>query len=94
MRNMFGWSLPPGCSMRDIDRLSEESPCAVCGNTLDDCICPECPVCTGVGDPKCYEQHGMVRTPEQIAIFAAHEAQRRIDIDSENAHYRSDSIGI
>lgn len=61
----FGWSLPPGCSMRDID--PPELPCEVCGVDVDSCICPECPVCQTNGDPICYEAHGLTRTPEQIA---------------------------
>lgn len=50
--------------MRDID--PPEQPCDVCGNLPDDCICPECATCGTVGDPKCYDEHGLVRTPAQI----------------------------
>jgi hypothetical protein len=74
MRSVFGWSLPPGCSMQMIDRLSEERPCAVCGQM--DCLCPECPECGGTGDPVCYERHGLVRNAAQIAgAEAAKQAQ-------------------
>jgi hypothetical protein len=29
-------------------------PCKVCGYLEDDCICPQCPKCHEVGDPRCY----------------------------------------
>lgn len=63
MRSVFGWSLPPGCSYSDID--PDEGPCEICGMSLDNCICPECPVCESIGDPKCYIEHGLRRTEEQ-----------------------------
>ena len=72
MSSKFGWSLPPGCSMRDID--PDPGPCQVCGRDPDgDCLCPECPTCGAYGDPKCYESHGLVRTPEQIASRKAYD---------------------
>ena len=42
--------------------------CEVCGRSVDadECICPECPECGASGDPKCYEDHGLIRTQEQI----------------------------
>src|ERR1700720_3365653 len=54
-RSVFGWSYPPGCSGPPDD----EGPCAVCGNGVDDCTCPECPICKTIGDPHCYRQHGL-----------------------------------
>ena len=60
---IFGWSLPPGCSMRDID--PPEQPCEVCGEYPDNCICPECPICYDYGNPRCYLEHGLRRTEEQ-----------------------------
>ncbi len=54
--SIFGWDLPPGCSMRDIERQFEDAPldCPVCadGKELDG---PECEVklpcgtCKGTG---------------------------------------------
>lgn len=86
MRSIFGWSLPPGVTNSMIERAyGGEGPCDVCGKVLDDCICPECPVCTSAGDPQCYEQHGMDRTCEQIASFEAMDAARRAEIEQENA---------
>lgn len=52
---------------RWIEREQEEAPCDVCGNMVDDCICPECPTCKTQGDPHCYAVHGLVRTEEQLA---------------------------
>jgi hypothetical protein len=73
MRNgLFGWNLPPGCSLRDVESLSCDSPCDVCGLMSDDCICPECPVCQSIGDPKCYDAHGLQRSMAQITSLTAH----------------------
>jgi hypothetical protein len=54
---MSGWNLPPGVTTVMIEHAygGPEGPCAVCGLVIDDCICPECPVCNGVGDPVCYD---------------------------------------
>lgn len=55
-RSIFGWDLPPGCTMRQIEeQAGDHIPCAVCGRWPDDCICPECPDCHSVGDPFCYD---------------------------------------
>lgn len=43
-----------------------DSYCETCGCEVTDCICPECPVCGEFGDPKCYEDHGLVETEGQI----------------------------
>lgn len=34
-----------------------EEGCDVCWRYVDDCICPECPVCGEHGNPKCYGTH-------------------------------------
>ncbi len=47
-----GSNLPPGCSMRDIERAlggDADETCWVCGRDAYDCICPECPECRSVG---------------------------------------------
>lgn len=63
---LFGWDLPPGCTMADIERAAGgDGPCEVCGEHVDDCICPECPTCGVQGDPGCYEAHSLVRTTAQ-----------------------------
>jgi hypothetical protein len=72
---IFGWSLPPGVSMNDID--PPDRPCEVCGKFTDDCICQECPKCSSYGDPKCYEKHGLVRTKEQKASFKEYQKKEK-----------------
>ena len=63
----FGWSLPPGCSHRMIDEsLGLNEPCECCGSSIDDCMCKECPECGEYGDPKCYKDHGMKYSMEQL----------------------------
>lgn len=78
MRSIFGWSYPPGCSGPPDEY---EGPCEVCGQHVDDCICPECEVCATYGDPDCYIKHGLRRTEEQkflkeISDRAQREAYR------------------
>lgn len=51
---IFGWSLPPGCGT--LPGEEDEPPCEVCGQPPDTCICPECPVCSCMGDPRCYDE--------------------------------------
>jgi hypothetical protein len=61
---IFGWSYPPGCSGPPDDDYDDH--CQVCGQWADDCICPECPECSEFGRPACYQEHGLVRSAEQI----------------------------
>jgi len=75
----FGWSYPPGCTHLPWD---EEYPCDVCGNPSDSCICPECPICGANGDPKCYEEHGMIRSEEQVVSMI--EYQKAIAEENDN----------
>ena len=86
MRHLFGWDLPPGVSMRDID--PPESPCAVCGLFSDKCICPDCSVCGCQGDPSCYEKHGMARSEEQIMSLARAEAEEEDWVRREAEFYK------
>ena len=62
MDRKFGWSLPPGVTTLPGE---EEYPCEVCGQSLDKCDCPECPVCHEVGNPACYSGHGLQMSLEQ-----------------------------
>jgi hypothetical protein len=64
----FGWDLPPGVTQRMIDEAmgSGDAPCECCGLMVDGCICPECPQCSAAGDPRCYRQHGLQYTREQL----------------------------
>jgi hypothetical protein len=77
----LGWDLPPGCTHRHIEEaFGSEGPCEVCGVTnLDKCICPECDDCGSVGDLRCYEIHGLVRTHAQIAGYRFYEASADLD---------------
>jgi hypothetical protein len=64
----FGWSLPPGCGK--LPGEEPDPPCKTCGKDVDNCICPECPVCGVVGEPDCYLEewrggHGLTFTLEQ-----------------------------
>lgn len=84
MRNIFGWSLPPGC--RTLPGEEPTPPCEVCGGDPEGdvdngCICPECE-CGETGNPDCYERHRLVRTPEQIEGRA--EMERAIAADAES----------
>lgn len=85
MRGIFGWSLPPGVSMRDIDQ--SESPCMVCARDVDHCICAECPQCATIGDLRCYAEHGLVESAFQIA--SRQEAEARWRKEAEEAYYES-----
>lgn len=71
-----GWDYPPGCSSTPYD---EDYPCEVCGEEAGNCICPECPVCGGTGDPECYLKHGMQRTEEQRFNFECKERWWKIE---------------
>ena len=52
-KGKLGWTMPAGCS----GPPDEEGPCEVCGQSVDHCICPECPKCGAAGDPRCYEDY-------------------------------------
>jgi hypothetical protein len=91
---IFGWSYPPGAENDPNAPWNQvEGPCAVCGNVVDDCICPTCPTCTMQGDPSCYDPkhrlfHGLVRTEEQEYALMRNEAQWEEDARQESAaHY-------
>lgn len=72
-RSIFGWSLPPGVSMRDID--PPEFPCLVCGHMSESCICPECPDCGVCGDPDCYDRGHPSDYPAAEVQLQRNEAQ-------------------
>jgi len=82
---LFGWDLPPGVTMRDID--PPELPCEICGEFVDNCICPECSVCGGVGDPLCYEKHGLVRSKQQIENLTKREAEWAAEAREEEKYW-------
>ena len=83
--NLFGWSYPAGCSGPPDEY---EGPCEVCGNAVDDCICPECPTCGEQGNPDCYYvgdepcQHGLILNEQQIAGRTDAEKREREAADA------------
>jgi hypothetical protein len=86
MRSIFGWDLPPGVSMRDLD--PPECPCDVCGRLSNDCICPECPICDVPGDPGCYLDgsytgHGLQRSLAQMAGLMRLEEEYRREVEAD-----------
>lgn len=65
----------------------DDLPCDICGKFPDDCICPECPICSTQSDPECYLEHGLVRTPSQEASFEAFCKARDDETAAENTYY-------
>lgn len=89
MMGIFGWSYPPGCSGTPFDN---DIICDVCGMSDTDCICPECPECGDVGNPACYESHGLVRSlAQRDSLKSSEQRQRGADyceyLDDENVKY-------
>lgn len=80
MRSHIGWSLPPG--VKTLPGEEPDPPCEVCGNYWEDCICPECPICWGVGDPDCYRGHGLKRSEEQKFSLEVNEREWKEENDS------------
>ncbi len=91
----FGWSLPPGVTNRMIDEAyGTDEPCEICGQNPDgDCLCPECPECGGVGDPGCYDKHGLVRTQEQIDSLRTAEDDWKAENEAEAEYWKEKSKG-
>jgi hypothetical protein len=50
--SIFGWDYPPGCNGPPDDY---EGPCAICGHSIDKCICPECPTIINAEGEMCGE---------------------------------------
>ena len=46
-----------------------EEGCDVCCEHIDDCDCPECPKCGGVGDSDCYEKHDLEPAHDSIDSY-------------------------
>ncbi len=66
----------------------------MCGEPVDACVCPECPVCGCQGDPACYPTHGLELTDEQrehAAMAAQRDRQAREDAEAEAAYWAADS---
>lgn len=86
MRSIFGWSYPPGCSGPPDD---DEYPCEVCGEGLDNCICPECPICEDVGNRDCYINHGLRRTEEQKFSLESNNRWNDLENWKENEYWKN-----
>ena len=87
---VFGWDLPPGCSEADIERAAGfGTSCEVCGEGVDNCICPECPVCEEHGNPECYEKHGLVRSHEQTESMRCYEETEEKAAKQEQEYYEN-----
>jgi hypothetical protein len=82
MRNIFGWSYPPGCSGTPWD--DPDPPCEVCGEDPYYCICPECPVCNDVGNRLCYINHGLHRSELQKFYLECNKRDWKADSDAMN----------
>jgi hypothetical protein len=92
--SIFGWWYPPGAAGDpNAPYNQEDGPCEVCGQAIDDCICPECPCCGATGDLICYTSHGLVRSFAQVALRAQAEEAWRIEAEAinkaEEAAYRA-----
>ena len=84
----FGWSYPPGAAGDPNAPWNQvEGPCEVCGKCVDECICPECPVCGEQGNGYCYRDHGIEKSDEQIDSLRKAEAQWEADNAAKNAYY-------
>lgn len=92
-RHLFGWSLPPGVSIRDID--PPEQPCSICGEFSDRCICPECPTCNASGDPECYRNGHLEFLPQRWFVLWA--SMRDTETEQETAvpfYYDGDALFV
>ena len=77
---IFGWDYPLGCSSTPYDE--DDPPCEVCGEFIEDCICPECPECGEIGRPKCYLEHGLLRTEAQKFFMECNQRQWQEDAEA------------
>jgi hypothetical protein len=82
--------------MKNIEDQFGEGWCEVCGKDESICICPQCPVCEEYGNPKCYTDHGMTLTTEQITSKTEVEKSQKEqeERDRQEAAYWSDSARI
>jgi len=89
-RSIFGWSYPPGAVNDPFAPWNiEDGPCRVCGQSVDDCICPECPECGEVGNPTCYGgtlPHLKI-TREQIEMYLRAREEEGKAAEAEDKYY-------
>lgn len=60
---IFGWSYPPGDE--------PEPPCPLCGESVDNCKCPECSECGEVGCLKHLKDSDLICLGEKISYQKA-----------------------
>ena len=83
-------NLPPGCGK--LPGEEDEGLCEVCGRMVEDCICPECPVCRAHGDPHCYPSHGLEVTVAQELSRAAAMAMIQAENEALQASERQREV--
>lgn len=92
----MAWNLPPGCTNRMIDEAAGAFDiCECCAHPVDDCICPECVICEEVGNPVCYQVHGLTYSMEQLkslADMALREFNNRLAEDALFAEMEKDQM--
>jgi hypothetical protein len=81
IHSIFGWDYPPGCHSIPDD---EDHPCMICWHYEDKCKCPVCPVCEVIGDPRCYMNHGLKLTEEQVSMRLKAELEETKAAEAEN----------
>ena len=77
-RSIFGWDLPPGCSMRDIERAA--------GGDLPPC----CENCQRPDEELCETEEQMNQCPEYIALCEKQDAQNKAEADGLYQMYLED----
>lgn len=86
----FGYWYPPGAANDpNAPYNQDDPPCDICGQEIENCICPECSVCGQIGERQCYgelpgaETHGLVRSGWQLALKEAAEADWEAEARAE-----------
>lgn len=86
--SIFGWSYPPGVTGNEPEISGDYGPCEICGQAVDDCVCPECSICNAYGDPFCYINHGLKRTEEQKFLKEIAERQWQEEREVEDKLFK------
>ncbi len=48
--------------------MPDDPLCKICFSPMSTCICPECPTCGGKGQKKCYVDHVLKLTRDQVIL--------------------------
>lgn len=63
-------SYPPGAASDPYAPYNQPvGPCEICYKAVENCVCDACPECDSVGDPKCYQEHGLLLNENQRAAI-------------------------